>query len=117
MATTISKQPQKESQEKKPTTGVKLEILSGPSDGLEFELTKDVVLIGREINTDIALPLEISLSRAHARLSQNKGEFWLEDLNSNHGTYIGGQKVTKKVKLLPGTIFKAGDCEMRIVAE
>ncbi|MFQ5631471.1 MAG: FHA domain-containing protein, partial [bacterium] len=76
---------------KKDSAAATIEVLSGPSDGMEFEIRDNEMIIGREINAHIALPLEISLSRIHARITARNDEFWLEDLNSKYGTYIGSQ--------------------------
>ncbi len=63
------------------------------------------VVLGRERSkTDIAFRDE-SISKRHARIHYRDGQWWLEDLNSSNGTYLGGERLTEPAKLLPGTEF------------
>jgi pSer/pThr/pTyr-binding forkhead associated (FHA) protein len=93
---------------------IRVEILSGPMDGLEFEITKKMATIGREEANDIPLPLDGLVSRQHARISLENGECWLEDMGSRNGTFIEEKQVKGKVRLPLGTIFRVGGCEMRL---
>lgn len=101
-------------QDKNKLSRCKLELLSGPMDGLEFEIKKEELIIGREVDNDIALPLDSLISRSHARITCENGEYWLEDLGSSNGTYIGENRIEEKVRLPLGTIFRVGVCEMRL---
>jgi len=93
----------------------KIELLSGPMDGLEFKITTKVVItIGREQKSDIYLPLDNLISRQHARINLDHGEYWLEDLGSRNGTLVGEKRLEGKVRLPLGTIFKVGASEMRL---
>lgn len=94
--------------------GAKLELLSGPMDGMEFIMKKAVVIMGRDNNNDICLPLDILVSRSHARIAYENGEYWLEDMGSRNGTFIGERRVEGKVQLPIGTIFIVGRTEMRL---
>ena len=100
----------------------RVEMLSGPLDGLLFELTKQSIVIGRGDDADISLP-DLAASRRHARISYTDGQYWIEDLNSRNGTFInadsrngkavGAWKITR-AKLPYGTIFRVGMSEMRL---
>ncbi len=46
------------------------------------------VRIGRSKDNDVVIPLETVSSR-HAQLTIENGKFWLEDLNSTNGTFVG----------------------------
>ena len=35
------------------------------------------------------------ISRKHARIVQQDGRYWVEDLNSHNGTYIGNQRIQR----------------------
>lgn len=93
----------------------KLEVLSGPMDGLIFTIQEDSVIIGREKDHDISLPLDILISRSHARITFEEEKYWLEDLGSKNGTLLGGELVNDKIEVLPGSIFKIGLSEMRLI--
>jgi len=34
-------------------------------------------------------------SRVHAHVVLEHGEYWIEDLNSRHGTYVNGSKIQR----------------------
>jgi pSer/pThr/pTyr-binding forkhead associated (FHA) protein len=93
---------------------IKLEILSGPMDGLEFEIAKKIVTVGRDESNDVPLPSDGMVSRQHASISFEHGEYWLEDVGSRNGTFVEEKQVKGKVRLPLGTIFRVGGCEMRI---
>ena len=57
-----------------------VEVLSGPEDGKSFELRTDVVTLGRHAGSEIFVPLELSVSRAHARLTRLDRDYELEIL-------------------------------------
>jgi len=93
----------------------KLEVLSGPMDGLIFTIHEGSVTIGREKDQDISLPLDLSISRSHARITFEEEKFWLEDLGSKNGTFLHGILVSDKVVVPLGAIFKIGLSEMRLI--
>lgn len=92
-----------------------LEVLSGPMDGSVYKIVEDSVIIGREKDQDIALPLDILVSRTHARLTFKDGKHWLKDLGSMNGTMLDGKLLTEETVLPPGSIFKIGLSEMRLM--
>ncbi|HEY3451364.1 MAG TPA: FHA domain-containing protein, partial [Myxococcales bacterium] len=71
-------------------------------------LTKTVTVIGRLPDVaDFALPFSEEVSREHAAIVYFAGEFFLEDLASGNGTYVGGERV-EKVKLRDGERIRVG---------
>jgi pSer/pThr/pTyr-binding forkhead associated (FHA) protein len=50
------------------------------------------------------------VSREHARISRDGGDFVLEDLNSSNGTFFGAakEKVTRPKKIKDGDEFTFG---------
>lgn len=56
-----------------------------------------------------ALRVESSeVSAIHARVGAEEGRFWIEDLGSTNGTYVNGQRVSGRVVLNPGELFRIG---------
>ena len=53
-------------------------IKTGPNPGMVFELSKDVLLIGRDVTNDIVIG-DAEISRQHARLTRTPGGHVLED--------------------------------------
>jgi pSer/pThr/pTyr-binding forkhead associated (FHA) protein len=92
---------------------VRLEILNGPADGLSFEMKKPRMVIGRGRDVDISIP-DLLVARLHARITQERGEYWIEDLGSVNGTLVGGARVLEKTRLPLQAIFRIGVSEMRL---
>jgi pSer/pThr/pTyr-binding forkhead associated (FHA) protein len=50
--------------------------------------------IGRQAGNQIVMR-DNRASRVHAEIILDKGEYWLEDLNSRHGTFVNGAKIQR----------------------
>ena len=57
--------------------------------------------VGRDPSSAIVLASNTA-SRAHAQLSIQEGELFVEDLGSSNGTYLNGQKITSLSKVAAG---------------
>src|SRR5438067_13856795 len=51
--------------------------------------------IGRHAENHLIIR-DTRASRTHARISAENGEYWIEDCNSRHGTYVNGQRITRR---------------------
>jgi len=57
-----------------------------------------IIRIGREMNNDIRIPENCSqVSRNHAQLIVQGGQIFIEDLGTNNGTTVNGQRITGRV--------------------
>jgi predicted component of type VI protein secretion system len=65
---------------------------SGPTPGKTFQLTGQEITIGRDPSNDITIK-DPEVSRQHARLLAQAGEYVLEDLGSTNGTFVNGQRL------------------------
>ena len=69
----------------------------------------------------ICLPDDPEASRRHARLFFRDGAWWIEDLGSANGTFVGefaqSRKISSAAKLLPGQIFRVGLTRFRLERE
>ena len=100
-------------------------FMSGPEDGKTNVISLDgnnaVATIGRLAECTISIPYDPDASRKHAQLSIRNGEWWLNDLGSANGTFIGefaqSRKLTTAEKLLPGQIFRVGLTRFRLEKE
>jgi pSer/pThr/pTyr-binding forkhead associated (FHA) protein len=85
-----------------------LTMRRGPQAGKIFELTADVITIGRGAKNDIIIDND-DVSRDHCRLVRVTADYELHDLNSANGTFIDGQRVSKN-RVLPSTsLIELGD--------
>jgi pSer/pThr/pTyr-binding forkhead associated (FHA) protein len=89
-------------------TAMHLEVVGGPMDGVTTHVAKDALTIGRDPRADLSLRLDPMVSTNHARIVRDGKTFWLEDLDSRNGTYIGEQRIQGRSAIGPGTLFVLG---------
>jgi sigma-B regulation protein RsbU (phosphoserine phosphatase) len=69
-----------------------LKVLEGLEPGQEFPLEGQQWVMGRSPECDVVLEVA-AVSRRHAILSEEGGQFFVQDLGSRNGTYINGTRV------------------------
>jgi Nif-specific regulatory protein len=84
-----------------------LEALAGPLKGASIPLSGDQISIGREPSNLISV-VDAGVSRKHCVISQDGGEFKIQDLNSRNSTFVNGVPVTERV-LISGDEIKVGN--------
>lgn len=94
---------------------IRLEVLGGPMDGITVRKDADAVTIGRDPDSDFALPLDATVSSHHARIVREGGAFWLEDLASRNGSFVGDHRVEGRVAITAGTLFVLGSTCLEFV--
>ena len=67
-------------------------VRRGPNAGARFPLDRDVTSAGRHPDSDIFLD-DITVSRRHAEVRRESGEFRVVDAGSLNGTYVNRQPV------------------------
>lgn len=65
------------------------------------------VTIGRGRTCQVRVD-PIDVSTTHARVGFEDGLFWIEDLGSTNGTFVGEQQVSGRVSVNPGTQMQIG---------
>lgn len=85
---------------------ITLRVLEGLERGKVFANLTTPVTIGREDDNDIQLNDE-RVSRFHAKIQEDKGQFILTDLDSTNGTRVNGHPVQIKI-LYPGDLIIVG---------
>ena len=84
----------------------KLEILEGPDAGRKYEVEGGRLIIGRGDECDIRLN-QGSISRHHAVLDYIDGDWYVEDLGSQNGVFVDGEKI-ERVKVAASTNIQFG---------
>jgi pSer/pThr/pTyr-binding forkhead associated (FHA) protein len=87
-----------------PTT---LKIVDGPNAGQSVPLGDGPILLGR--GTDAAIRLDDDyVSTRHARFATNGEQWFVEDLGSTNGTYLGSQRITTPIPIGLGIQVRLG---------
>ncbi|MEV7397999.1 FHA domain-containing protein [Aeromicrobium sp. NPDC092404] len=85
----------------------KLQVVSGPNAGQSVPLGDTPILLGR--GTDAAIRLDDDyVSTRHARFATNGEQWFVEDLGSTNGTYLGSQRITSPVPIGLGIAVRLG---------
>ncbi|UCG52970.1 MAG: FHA domain-containing protein [Candidatus Latescibacterota bacterium] len=92
-----------------------LTITKGAGTGRRLPLLPMTMTLGREHDNNIELK-DTDVARYHARISFERGEYVIEDLEGSPGTWVNENKITKTV-LSPGDTIKAGSTELTIEFE
>jgi len=100
-----------------PEANCKLIVLSQEMAGHEFPLTDQEVTIGRLSSNAVYLPLDLRVSRRHARLRQTAEGWVLEDLGSANGTYLGQRRLHVPTLVEPGDQIRVGRTWLELQVE
>jgi serine phosphatase RsbU (regulator of sigma subunit) len=89
-----------------------LELVRGFNPGVRFELDGDRHVIGR--SADCEVPLDVpAVSRRHAVVLRENGQFFVEDLQSRNGTFVNDARITDRIQLGEGDQLVICDQEFR----
>ncbi len=82
-------------------------VVEGSNAGERAELDQGPVLIGR--GTDAAIRLDDDyVSTRHARIASSADQWFVEDLGSTNGTYVGSARITQPTTITLGTQVRIG---------
>jgi pSer/pThr/pTyr-binding forkhead associated (FHA) protein len=101
--------------EQRPARGAlsQLIVTEGSLSGTRIALTGKPILIGRANDSTLVLTDDYASTR-HARISQTNSVWYVEDLGSTNGTYVGHTKVTGPVPLEAGVVIRIGKTAMEL---
>jgi serine phosphatase RsbU (regulator of sigma subunit)/pSer/pThr/pTyr-binding forkhead associated (FHA) protein len=89
-----------------------LELVKGSEPGSRFELDGDRAVIGR--SADCEVPIDVpAVSRRHAAILRERGQYFVEDLQSRNGTMLNDKRVTAREPLDEGDMLVICDQEFR----
>jgi pSer/pThr/pTyr-binding forkhead associated (FHA) protein len=72
---------------------INISVISGPSQGMEFELSRPLMTIGR-LGGDADIEIDDpEISRLHCAVEVRRDAILLHDLRSTNGTYLGDSRV------------------------
>lgn len=86
----------------------RLTMQQGPTPGKSYEITKDVMTLGRDVSNDIVIN-DAEISRHHARFTRQGDGYAVEDLGSTNGTFVNGMRLTGPRALSQGDVLAMGE--------
>jgi pSer/pThr/pTyr-binding forkhead associated (FHA) protein len=92
-----------------------LEVLNeGPSKGVRYAIRTPLAQVGRGATNDVRLTDE-SVSEIHAKLQRRDDGWYVVDMNSTNGTYVGGSRVTGERRLDGAPDVRFGGVKLRFI--
>jgi two-component system cell cycle response regulator len=89
-------------------------VIRGSPQAHRFFLSKPSMIIGRDPTVEISV-IDQAVSRKHAIVSQSGSDVLLQDLGSQNGTYVNGDKLApnSQVKLAKEDIVRLGNTMLK----
>ncbi|NVM99186.1 FHA domain-containing protein [Arthrobacter sp. SDTb3-6] len=84
-----------------------LVVTEGPLTGTTLQLSGTPILLGRAQEATLVLEDDYASGR-HARLFPQGTRWFIEDLGSTNGTYLGGTQLTRALPVEPGVPVRIG---------
>jgi ABC-type multidrug transport system ATPase subunit len=102
--------PQRSAAPPAPSQPAFIEIVRSATGQLErIQVTKDVMMLGRDPATDVAIEASAAVvSRRHAEVQRRDGQFVLVDKGSFNGTLLNDQRITTPTPLYDGDRIQLG---------
>ena len=98
------RQPKQKARKGSPTHVL---VVDGANKGERADLAQAPILIGRGADAAIRLDDDY-VSTRHARIAASGDHWFVEDLGSTNGTYIGSARITQPTTLTLGTQVRIG---------
>ena len=98
------RQPKQKARKGSPTHVL---VVDGANKGERADLAEAPILIGRGADAAIRLDDDY-VSTRHARIAASGDQWFVEDLGSTNGTYIGSARITQPTTLTLGTQVRIG---------
>jgi pSer/pThr/pTyr-binding forkhead associated (FHA) protein len=86
---------------------------NGASDVEEVFLLQPITLLGRDPKNAVVITDSFAAAR-HARLCQQNGVWWVEDLGSGSGTTLNEISLLEPTPMAPGDIIGIGELRLRL---
>jgi predicted component of type VI protein secretion system len=96
---------------------MKLVIEDGSGTRSTVPFAADEITVGRAAEGLTFRLGERNVSRRHARFVQAGGTVWVEDLGSQTGTRVNGERISGKRKLRAGDLVQIGDYDVAVLPD
>jgi diguanylate cyclase (GGDEF)-like protein len=92
-----------------------LVVISGKPLGKSFFLTRDAMILGRDLAADVSIA-ETSISRKHTEFKITADGIMAVDLGSTNGTFVNDTKIDQKL-LDDGDLIRCGNTILKFLKE
>ena len=106
-ARTVPGTPRQKAPPKRRGSPSQVVVTSGSNSGATASLEDAPILIGRGTDAGIRLDDDY-VSTRHARIAASGDQWFVEDLGSTNGTYIGTVRITQPTTITLGTQVRIG---------
>jgi len=89
-------------------------VIYGGELGRRIELPRGEIIIGRDDDNAISLPLH-TISRRHARLFERDNLHYIEDLDSTNGTLVNEEEIAGARPLRNGDLVRCGGAVLKFI--
>lgn len=93
-----------------------LVVISGRPLGKSFFLTKETMVLGRDLSADISIG-ETSISRRHTEFVLTDQGIQVKDLGSTNGTFVNDTKVEGTKLVSDGDLIRCGNTILKFLKE
>lgn len=90
-----------------------LAVVDGSMRGITVPLADAGVLIGRNPECALVLSDDFASGR-HARVYARDGQWFIDDLGSTNGTFVGGERIGERVPLREGDHIRIGTTVLEV---
>lgn len=90
-------------------------ILTDVSSGKVFQapLGNSAVIGRKQEACDVTIGYDRSVSGRHCKITVRDGRFFISDLQSSNGTFVGGSRVVGEAEIVQGSVIRMGKTEVR----
>ncbi len=92
-----------------------IKVIAGQLKGTVFRLNSSEIFIGRDPTNHICIPEDLKLSRKHARLILNEGQYYIQNLSSKNFIKINNENISQS-QLKNNYIFTVGSQTFKFIA-
>jgi DNA-binding NtrC family response regulator len=92
-------------------TQCKLVVIKGAQRGREYNISGDVIRIGKVDENDLVLPEE-TVSRLHCEILRDSKGYLLRDLRSTNGTFLDGAEI-REAYIRAGSLITVGTVQLK----
>lgn len=82
----------------------------GPQQGRQYDLSVPKTILGRHPDCQVVVEVG-AVSRQHCAVSEDNGDYFIEDLKSRNGTFVNGEQLQARKRLYDGDVIRVCEVE------